>query len=144
MAIAEFAGGGGGGSGFFPRGFGPGGFDGRRRRKGRNKLGFLGVLMVCGIGMWFVVLGKDFNIDALFGVLAFSLFGVSIGGWRRGFKDWVLGFCFCASLVGLGFRREKLQTLVDPKKLKSFLDLQKLKSVVKDFRAVETALRRRK
>lgn len=143
MAISEFAGGSGGGSGF-PRGFGTGGFDGwwRRRRKGRNKLGFLGFVMVCGIGMW-LVLGKDFDSSAFLRVLALSLFGISIRGWRRGFKEWVLGFCFCASLVGLGFRRERLHSFFNIKKLNGFLDLQKLQSLVKDFGAVETLGRRK-
>lgn len=142
LAISEFAGGSGGGSGF-PRGFGTGGFDGWwRRRKGRNKLGFLGFVMVCGIGMW-LVLGKDFDSSAFLRVLALSLFGISIRGWRRGFKDWVLGFFFCASLVGLGFRRERLHSFFNIKKLNGFLDLQKLQSLVTDFGAMET-LRRRK
>lgn len=161
MAITALAGGNGGGIGF-PKGFGVGDFDGwrSRRRKGKNKLGFLGFVMFFGVGMW-VVLGKEIDSDVFFGVVALSLLGVSIKGWKTGFRDWVLGFCFCASLVGLGFRREKLhiffdlekfhtffyleklQTLIDVEKLQTLIDVKKLQSLVKDFAAMETLLRRK-
>ncbi|XP_057497181.1 uncharacterized protein LOC130781842 [Actinidia eriantha] len=106
LAIREFGGGDGGGHGFW-KGFGGGGFDGWGRKR-KSKLGFFVFLFFCGLGMW-LVLGKQIDFDVFLGVLAISLLGVSIRGWKRGFKDWILGFCFCAVLVGLGLRRENFQ-----------------------------------
>ncbi|KAL7003048.1 hypothetical protein U1Q18_004206 [Sarracenia purpurea var. burkii] len=106
LAIRQFGGGNGGGFGFW-KGFGGEGFDGWRGKR-KNKLGFFGFVMACGLGMW-LIRGKELDREVFLGVLAFSLLGVSYNGWKRGFKDWVLGFCFCAVLVGLGLRRENLQ-----------------------------------
>ncbi|THF98738.1 hypothetical protein TEA_017810 [Camellia sinensis var. sinensis] len=80
LAIREFGGGNGGGDGFW-KAFGWGGFDGWRRKR-QKKLGLFGFVIACGL---------------------------SVNGWRRGVKDWILGFCFCAVLVGFGLRREILQ-----------------------------------
>uniref|UniRef100_A0A5B7BDG4 Transmembrane protein n=1 Tax=Davidia involucrata TaxID=16924 RepID=A0A5B7BDG4_DAVIN len=108
LVIREFGGGNGGGLRFW-KGFGWGGFDGRRRKRNIN-LGLLGLLMVCGLGLY-LILGKELDIDVFLGGLGLSLFGVSINGWKRGFKDWILGFCCCAVLVGVVLKREDLQKL---------------------------------
>ncbi|KAK3033147.1 hypothetical protein RJ639_036331 [Escallonia herrerae] len=97
--IREFTGGNGGGGGLgFWKGFGWGGFDGRRRRKW--KLGFLGFVVVCGLGMWFI-LGKELEANMLIGFLGLALFLILVDGWKRQFVDWISGFCSCAVLVGL-------------------------------------------
>ncbi|KAM7472787.1 hypothetical protein LguiA_010970 [Lonicera macranthoides] len=114
LMIRELGGAGGGGNGGglgFRKDFGWGGFDGGGRRK-KRKLGFLWVLVVgFGLGLW-LILGKEIDSDVFRGVLGLSLFGVSVNGWKLGFKDWFLGFCCCAFLVGLGLNRENLQRWV--------------------------------
>ncbi|CAI9102255.1 OLC1v1000496C1 [Oldenlandia corymbosa var. corymbosa] len=104
--IQEFGIGGGGGGGNrggfsgFRKGFGWGGFDGWwRSRRSKRKLNFLAVLLVSGIGLWFV-LGKRLNAGDAFlgGFGGLVLLGLSIHGWRRGVKDWIVGFCCCAFL----------------------------------------------
>ncbi|XP_052208923.1 uncharacterized protein LOC127812544 [Diospyros lotus] len=106
LVIREFGGGNGGGFGFW-KGFGGEGFDGWGRKR-NNKLGFLGFAIVFGLGMW-LVSGKELGNDVILGFLALSLLGVSVNGWKR-VVDGILGFCFCAVLVGLGIsRRENLQ-----------------------------------
>lgn len=110
--LREFGGGNGGRNGFW-KGFGWGGFDGGKRRR-RIKLGIVGILVICGIvGLWFVM-GKELVLDgdALLGGLGLVLFGLSAEGWRRGAKDWILGFCCCAFLVGLVLKKDDFQTWV--------------------------------
>ncbi|XP_027162349.1 uncharacterized protein LOC113762914 [Coffea eugenioides] len=109
--IREFGiGGANGGGGFraFWKGSGWGGFDGWGRGRGRRKkrsLEFLAILVISGIGFW-LVLGKQLDADLFLGFLGLVLFGLSVDGWRNGIKDWALGFCCCAFLVGLVLRRE--------------------------------------
>lgn len=110
LILREFGSGNGGGNGF-SNGFGWGGFDGWRRRR-RTKFGMMGILAICGaVGMW-VVVGKELALetDAFFGGLGLLLFGLSVEGWRRGAKDWILGFCCCAFLVALVLNKEQLRT----------------------------------
>ncbi|XP_059652505.1 uncharacterized protein LOC132299730 [Cornus florida] len=106
LVIREFGGGNGGGLGF-PKGFGGGGFDGWRGKRKKN-LGFLGFLMVFGLGLW-LLLGKEMDKDVFWGGSGLALFGVLITAWKRGAKDWILGFCFGAVLMGVGLKREELQ-----------------------------------
>ncbi|KAL7205180.1 hypothetical protein ACSBR2_018166 [Camellia fascicularis] len=122
LAIREFGGGNGGGDGFW-KGFGWGGFDGWRRKR-QKKLGLFGFVIACGLGMW-LILGKELEGDVFLGVLGIFLLGLSVNGWRRGVKDWILGFCFCAVWVGFGLRRDILQRWA------------------KGLRAMETARRRK-
>ncbi|XAR52580.1 hypothetical protein NMG60_11020724 [Bertholletia excelsa] len=106
LAIREFVGGNGGGI-RFPKGLGGGGSD-EWRRNGKKKLGFFAFLIGCGFAMWFVI-EKELDPNLALGVLGISLLGFSIDGWRRGVKDWILGFCFCAVVVVLGWRTKNLQ-----------------------------------
>ncbi|CAA0815584.1 Unknown protein [Striga hermonthica] len=116
LLLRQCVGGGGndgGGNGFW-NGFGRGWSDGwRRRRKG--KLGMVGILVICGlVGAWFV-LGKELvlDVDAVIGGLGLILFAFSAGAWRTGGnKDWILGFCCCAFLVGLVSRKDNFRTRV--------------------------------
>lgn len=101
LLLREFGAGNGGRNGFWG-GFGRGGSDGWRGRK-RAKLGIVGVLVILGaVGMWWIV-GKELvpDSDALLGGLGLVLFGLSAEVWRRGARDWILGFCCCAVMVGL-------------------------------------------
>lgn len=112
QVIGEFGGGGDGGGIGFLKGFGGGGgFDGwRRRRRGKNNLGFL---VVCGLALYF---GIELKSEVFWWVLGlgFGLFGVVfVKGWKRGVKDWVLGLCWFGVLVGLGLRREEMQKWVE-------------------------------
>lgn len=112
LMLREFGAGNGGGNGFW-NGFGWGGFDGWKRRR-RIKLGMVGILVICGVvGLWFVV-GKELvlDADAFLGGLGLLLFGLSVEGWRRGAKDWILGFCCCAFLVGLVLKKDDFRTWV--------------------------------
>ncbi|KAL8553773.1 hypothetical protein ACS0TY_002165 [Phlomoides rotata] len=110
--LREFGGGNGGRNGFWD-GFGWGGFGGGKRRRGM-KLGIVGILVICGVvGLW-LVMGKELVLDgdAVLGGLGLVLFGLSAEGWRRGAKDWILGFCCCAFLVGLVLKKDDFQTWV--------------------------------
>ncbi|KAK4424675.1 hypothetical protein Salat_1661100 [Sesamum alatum] len=112
LLLREFGAGNGGGNGFW-NGFGRGGFDGWRRRR-RTKLGMMITVVVCGVvGLW-LVMGKELVLDAeaILGGLGLLLFGLSVEGWRRGAKDWILGFCCCAFLVGLVLKKEDFRTWV--------------------------------
>ncbi|KAK6118576.1 hypothetical protein DH2020_047689 [Rehmannia glutinosa] len=112
LVLREFGAGNGGGNGFW-NGFGWGGFDGWKRRR-RAKFGMVGFLVICGVlGLWLVV-GKELVLegDVLFGGLGLLLFGLSVEGWRRGARDWILGFCCCAFLVGLVMKKEDFRTWV--------------------------------
>lgn len=107
--IKEFGvvgGNGGGGFGTFWKGSGWGGFDGwgRKRRKKRI-LESLGILVILGLGFW-LILGKNLDGNVFLGALGLVLFGFSVDGWRNSMKDWALGFCCCAFLVGLVLKRE--------------------------------------
>ncbi|GFQ08280.1 hypothetical protein PHJA_002972000, partial [Phtheirospermum japonicum] len=107
LMLREFGAGNGnrGGNGFWNGfGFGWNGFDGWKRRRRSAKLGMVGILAICGVlGMWLVL---DADADALFGGLGLIMFAVS--GWGRGAnKDWILGFCCCAFLVGLVSKKEE-------------------------------------
>ncbi|KAL6513259.1 hypothetical protein OROGR_020745 [Orobanche gracilis] len=112
LILRDIGSGNGGGNGFW-NGFGRGGFDGWKRRR-RTKFGMIGVLVICGVLFMWLVAGKELVLDgdALFGGLGLILFGVSAEGWRRGAKDWILGFCCCAFLVGLVLKKEGLRTWV--------------------------------
>ncbi|KAI3448647.1 hypothetical protein Pfo_005312 [Paulownia fortunei] len=110
LILREFGAGNGGGNRFW-NGFGWVGFDGWKRR-GRTKI--VGILVICVVlGLWLVV-GKELvlDADAFLGGLGLLLFGLSVEGWRRGAKDWILGFCCCAFLVGLVLKKDDLQTWV--------------------------------
>ncbi|KAL7083938.1 hypothetical protein ACP275_14G193200 [Erythranthe tilingii] len=111
LLLREFGSGNGGGN-WVPNRFGWGGFDGwRRRRRRKTKLGIIGFFVIFGaVGLWFLV-GKELALDgdALFGGLGLLLFGFSVEGWRRGVKDWILGFCCCAFLMGFAFKKDELQ-----------------------------------
>lgn len=99
--LREFGAGNGGRNGFWS-GFGRGGSDGWRRRR-KTRLGLVGILVILGaVGLWWIV-GKELALDsdAFFGGLGLVLLGLSVEGWRRGARDWILGFCCCAALVGL-------------------------------------------
>ncbi|KAL1549617.1 hypothetical protein AAHA92_17697 [Salvia divinorum] len=99
--LREFGAGNGGRNGFWS-GFGRGGSDGWRRRR-KTRLVWVGILVILGaVGLWWIV-GKELALDsdAFFGGLGLVLFGISVEGWRRGARDWILGFCCCAFLVGL-------------------------------------------
>ncbi|CAA3007075.1 Hypothetical predicted protein [Olea europaea subsp. europaea] len=115
LLLREFGGGnrGGNGGGFRPwNGFGWGAFDGSKKRR-KSILGILGILVILGVGLW-LVLGKDLVIDGdvFFGSLGLVLFGFSINGWKRGAKDWILGFCCCAVLMGFLCKKENLEGCV--------------------------------
>ncbi|KAL7126390.1 hypothetical protein ABFS83_14G183400 [Erythranthe nasuta] len=110
LILREFGSGNGGGNWVSNR-FGWGGFDGWRRRRRKTKLGIIGILVIFGaVGLWFLV-GKELALDgdALFGGLGLLLFGFSAEGWRRGVKDWILGFCCCAFLMGFALKKDELQ-----------------------------------
>lgn len=100
------ANGNGGGLGF-RKGFGGGGggFDGWRRRKKQLGLTLCGLVLVFGFA---VLIGRELGSEYFLGVLGISLFGFSVLGWKRGFRDWVLGFCCCAALMGLGLRNQEV------------------------------------
>ncbi|KAG6430340.1 hypothetical protein SASPL_108405 [Salvia splendens] len=119
--LREFGAGNGGRNGFWS-GSGRGGSDGWRRRR-KTRLGLVGILVILGaVGLWWVV-GKELALDsdAFFGGLGLVLFGLSVEGWRRGARDWILGFCCCAVLVGL------VSTKADfPVWLKNFGSLKKV------------------
>lgn len=106
----------GGGLGF-RKGLGGGGegFDGWRRRKKRLGLAIFGLVMVCGFAL---LIGRELGSEFFWGVLGVSLFGFSIGGWKRGFKDWVLGFCCCAVLMGLGLKNQEVQRWVEKSRVR--------------------------
>ena len=112
IIVSELCAGNGNGGGLgFRKGFGGGGgFDGWRRRKKRLGLTIFGLVMVCGFA---VLMGRELGSEFFWGVLGVSLFGFSIGGWKRGFKDWVLGFCCCAVLMGLGLRNKEVRKWVE-------------------------------
>ena len=108
LVVSELCAGNGNGGGLgFRKGFGGGGggFDGWRGRKRRSGLTLFGLVMVFGFA---VLIGRELGTEYFWGVLGVSLFGFSIGGWKRGFKDWVLGFCCCAVLMGLGLRNQEV------------------------------------
>lgn len=107
LVVSELCAGNGNGGGLgFRKGFGGGGgFDGWRGRKRRLGLTLFGLVMVFGFA---VLIGRELGTEYFWGVLGVSLFGFSIGGWKRGFKDWVLGFCCCAVLMGLGLRNQEV------------------------------------
>ncbi|KAL3619154.1 hypothetical protein CASFOL_036724 [Castilleja foliolosa] len=110
--LREFGSGNRGGNGSW-NGFGWNGFDGWKRRR-NAKLGMVGILVIFGLlGMWLVV-GKELELDAeaVFGGLGLILFGVSVEGWRRGAKDWILGFCCCAFLVGFVLKKDEFPAWV--------------------------------
>ncbi|CAI9764273.1 unnamed protein product [Fraxinus pennsylvanica] len=115
LLLIEFGGGniGGNGGGFRSwNGFGWGAFDGSKKRR-TSKLGILGILVILGVGLW-LVLGKELVVhgDVFFGSLGLVLFGLSINGWKRGAKDWILGFCCCAVLMGFLCKKENLEGCV--------------------------------
>ncbi|KAF3454446.1 hypothetical protein FNV43_RR04893 [Rhamnella rubrinervis] len=107
--VGEIAGGdgSGGGSGYW-KGFGWGGFDGWRRKRKRNLL-LYGFFIICVLGFLF---GRESNV--VWCVLGFSPIGIALIQWweQRGIQGWILGFCICSLLVGLGFRREEVQKWV--------------------------------
>lgn len=105
LVLREFWGGNGGGLGFNNKDFGWGGFDGRRRNK---KFELLGFVIVLGMLVWFV-LGKEVNVDLFLGFFVFCLIGVSAIWGQIHVKDWFLGFCSCAMFVVLGMRRDRLK-----------------------------------
>ncbi|KAH6826405.1 hypothetical protein C2S53_013058 [Perilla frutescens var. hirtella] len=103
LILREFGAGNGGGRNGFWSGFGWGGSGGWRRRRKSMILGMVGILVIMGaVGLWWIV-GKELVLDsdACLGGLGLVLFGLSAEVWRRGAKDWVLGFCCCAFLVAL-------------------------------------------
>ncbi|PIN14945.1 hypothetical protein CDL12_12420 [Handroanthus impetiginosus] len=104
LILREFGGGNGGGNGFW-NGFGWGEFDGWRRRRS-TKLGMVGILVICGVGLW-LGSGKELvlDFDTFLRGLGLILFGVSVHGWRRGIRDWILGFCCCAFLAGVVLKK---------------------------------------
>ncbi|XVF31310.1 hypothetical protein REPUB_Repub16aG0134800 [Reevesia pubescens] len=74
----------------------------RRRINGKKILGFLAFL---GSFILCLLFAKELNSYLLFGVLGFLFFVVAlIKEWKRGFKDWIFGFCFVGILVGFGLR----------------------------------------
>ncbi|KAL9685512.1 hypothetical protein QQ045_022962 [Rhodiola kirilowii] len=106
--IREFGGGSGGGFGY--RRGGGGGF-GWWRRRSRN-LGFVLLVVVCGLGLCAGGKGQNQN-DALWCCLGLGLVVGVIGFWNVRAGDWGLGFCTCAGLVVLlGMRRENVTKLV--------------------------------
>ncbi|KAB5529329.1 hypothetical protein DKX38_019410 [Salix brachista] len=114
LVIEEFYGGGGGGGNLgFWKGFGGGRFDGWGR-KGKMNSGFLGFLVVSGLGLILFLFGGKLKIDVISGVLVLSLLGaVLIKGFKRGIKDWVLGFCFFGVLLILGLKKGEMQKWVE-------------------------------
>ncbi|KAF8376809.1 hypothetical protein HHK36_031519 [Tetracentron sinense] len=108
LVVREFCGGNGGGFGF-SNSCGGEGFEGWSRR--RRKLVFFGFLVVCAFCL-LVISWKEFDMGLGLGVWGLSLLGFSIRSWKRGIKDWILGFCCCPVIVLLGLRREELQRWV--------------------------------
>lgn len=77
------------------------------------RFGIVGVLVILGaVGLWWIV-GKELVLDSdtFLGGLGVVLFGLSVEGWRRGAKDWILGFFCCAFLVGLVSTKADLPAL---------------------------------
>lgn len=103
LLLREFGAGNGGRNGFWG-GFGRGGSDGwRGRGRRRARFGFVGILAILGAaGVWWIARKEMVpDSDALLGGLGLVLFGLSAEAWRRGARDWILGFCCCAVMVGL-------------------------------------------
>ncbi|KAJ6876845.1 hypothetical protein NC651_029760 [Populus alba x Populus x berolinensis] len=120
LVIEEFAaaGGGGGNLGFW-KGFGGGRFDGWGR-KGKMNSGFLGFLVVSGLGLTLFLFGGELKIDVVSGVLVLSLLGaVLVKGFKRGIKDWILGLCFFGVLLGLGLKKGEMQKWVERCRVRS-------------------------
>ncbi|KAG6751636.1 hypothetical protein POTOM_043833 [Populus tomentosa] len=122
LVIEEFAaagGGGGGGNLGFWKGFGGGRFDGWGR-KGKMNSGFLGFLVVSGLGLILFLFGGELKIDVVSGVLVLSLLGaVLVKGFKRGIKDWILGLCFFGVLLGLGLKKGEMQKWVERCRVRS-------------------------
>lgn len=139
LLIQEFGVGGGNRGGFFGsrKGSGWGGFDGWGRRRNKRNLGFLGILVVSGLGLWFI-LGKRSDSVLFSGSFGLVLLGLSMEGWRRGLKDWALGFCCCAFLVSLALKKEDFQKLVG-----SVLKMKDSQKWAKSFAAMQCGRRRK-
>ncbi|XP_022862359.1 uncharacterized protein LOC111382573 [Olea europaea var. sylvestris] len=114
LLLRELGGGnrGGNGGGFGSwNGFGWGAYDGSKKRR-KSKLGILVILVILGVGIW-LVSGKELVIDDVsLGGLGLVLFGLSMDGWRRGTKDWILGFCCCAVLMSFLCKKENIEGCV--------------------------------
>ncbi|KAJ6694289.1 hypothetical protein OIU85_005016 [Salix viminalis] len=64
--------------------------------------------------------GGKLKIDVISGVLVLSLLGaVLIKGFKRGIKDWVLGFCFFGVLLILGLKKGEMQKWVERCRVRS-------------------------
>ncbi|PIA30837.1 hypothetical protein AQUCO_05400141v1 [Aquilegia coerulea] len=119
-----FEGGNGGGGGFgnFWNGFrgGDGWFDGWRGGR-KRKFGILGLLALILVSVFFVVLmlGKEFKGfgELGLGILGLLFLVVLERDWKRGIKGWTFGFCSCALMVVLGFKREDLQKWIQGSKV---------------------------
>ncbi|GMH07755.1 hypothetical protein Nepgr_009595 [Nepenthes gracilis] len=110
LAIRELSGGNGGKFGI-KNGFrGGGGFDGWRRRG--MKLGFRILLLLSILTLW-VILEREREDDLIWVFWVFTAIGIycSGRGLRKETKDWALGFCCGASLIGLGLKRERMVRL---------------------------------
>ncbi|KAK9139676.1 hypothetical protein Scep_009357 [Stephania cephalantha] len=109
-------------------GFGFGGFDGWRRRRKRNLGFFLFMLLLLMMVLGLLVCGsrKEFDSFVMFGDLGIGvLLGLILLVNLREFnKGWILGFCSCALMVGLGIKRDELQKWV--KRLSVSLPVKRL------------------
>lgn len=113
LVIEEFAaaGGGGGNLGFWKGLWG---------RKGKMNSGFLGFLVVSGLGLILFLFGGELKIDVVSGVLVLSLLGaVLVKGFKRGIKDWILGLCFFGVLLGLGLKKGEMRKWVERCRVRS-------------------------
>ncbi|KAL9379031.1 hypothetical protein Peur_027513 [Populus x canadensis] len=121
LVIEEFAAAvaaGGGNLGFW-KGLGGGRFDGWGR-KGKMNSGFLGFLVVSGLGLILFLFGGELKIDVVSGVLVLSLLGaVLVKGFKRGIKDWILGLCFFGVLLGLGLKKGEMRKWVERCRVRS-------------------------
>ncbi|XP_051144140.1 uncharacterized protein LOC127260451 [Andrographis paniculata] len=112
LILREFGGGNGGRNGIWNR-FGGGGYGSNGGNSRRMKFKILGILVisVVAVGFWSVI-GKElgFDADAFLGGLGLFLLGLSVGVWKSGARDWILGFCCCA-VVMLASKRDKFRKL---------------------------------
>ncbi|KAJ8772982.1 hypothetical protein K2173_028159 [Erythroxylum novogranatense] len=76
------------------------------RRKGKRKFGSFGVFLLVGLGLFFLLFGRDIKSNLLARTVALVLIGVALTKtWRNGVKNWILGFCFLVALTSLGLKR---------------------------------------
>ncbi|MCL7045665.1 hypothetical protein MKW94_004066 [Papaver nudicaule] len=105
---------GGNGGGGFGGSWNGGGFDGWRKKK--MNLGLLKYLFGVCVLVLLVVYRKEsqgLSDLGIFGILGLFLLSVAERDWKRGIKSWGFGFCTCAFLMSLGFKRgEDLQKWV--------------------------------